>query len=158
METNLLFDKIKTIENILVNNEGKNDSLIKFALNELKSMIQKNNTQQNDYSNDKEIIRLKKIIEEKEIQINKLNKELNSSKITPSEKTKAKIGCEHYENVNVFVKCSVCNDFFPCYKCHNSIKEHSFVFAYILRCRYCNQIYERNLKCCPSCNTKTLLS
>ena len=39
METNLLLDKIKTIENILVNNEGKNDSLIKFALNELKSMI-----------------------------------------------------------------------------------------------------------------------
>ena len=31
MDTKLLVDKIITIENILLNNEGKNDNMIKFG-------------------------------------------------------------------------------------------------------------------------------
>ena len=156
METNLLIDKINTIEKILENNEGKNDTLIKFALNEIKSMILNNDNKQKDDLNNAEVTRLKKIIEEKDIQINKLNNKLNTLNITPQEKTK--LGCKHYKDVNVFVKCSECNDFFPCYICHNNnIKGHSFKYGDTIRCRYCHKIFKSNLDYCPGCNIKKLL-
>ena len=156
METNLLIDKIKTIEKILENNEGKNDTLIKFALNEIKSMILNSDNKLKDNLNNSEVIRLKKIIEEKDIQINKLTNKLNPQNITPQEKIK--LGCKHYKDVNVFVKCSECNDFFPCYICHNNnIKGHSFKYGDTIRCRYCLKIFKSNLVNCPGCNIKKVL-
>ena len=60
-------------------------------------------------SNNPEVQRLRKIIEEKDIQISKLNNEIKSLKMFVD--GKVKLGCEHYKTLNVFVKCQICNDF-----------------------------------------------
>ena len=68
---------------------------------------------------------------------------------------KVKLGCEHYKTLNVFVKCQICNDFADCFQCHNKkIKQHAFKAANIFKCRYCNTIYDNNLKRCPGCNVE----
>ena len=160
MDTNLLVDKIQTIENILINNEGKNDNIIKFALKEIKSMIINNNNSK-DNLKDSEIKRLNKIIEEKDIKINELTNELNSLKMN-NNKNKINenviIGCKHFKKCNVYVKCSYCNDFFPCYLCHNNIQKHSFVVNNINKCRFCNTIYNNEFLFCPGCKTEKNLS
>ena len=53
-------------------------------------------------SNDSEIQRLRKIIEEKDNQISKLTSEIKSLKMFVD--GKVKLGCEHYKTSNVFVK------------------------------------------------------
>ena len=68
-------------------------------------------------SNNPEVQRLRKIIEEKDIQISKLNNEIKSLKMFVD--GKVKLGCEHYKTLNVFVKCQICNDFADCFQCHN---------------------------------------
>ena len=54
-------------------------------------------------SNDSEIQRLRKIIEEKDNQISKLTSEIKSLKMFVD--GKVKLGYEHYKTSNVFVKC-----------------------------------------------------
>ena len=108
-------------------------------------------------SNDSEIQRLRKIIEEKDNQISKLTSEIKSLKMFVD--GKVKLGCEHYKTLNVFVKCQICNDFADCFQCHNKkIKQHAFKAANICKCRYCNKIYDNNLKCCPGCNVEKKLN
>ena len=68
-------------------------------------------------SNDSEIQRLRKIIEEKDNQISKLTSEIKSLKMFVD--GKVKLGWEHYKTSNVFVKCQICNDFVDCFQCHN---------------------------------------
>ena len=155
MDTKLLVDKIITIENILLNNEGKNDNMIKFGWEEIKTLLLNNPTHKDD-SGGAEIKRLNKIIEEKDSIINKLTSELNSLKM--NNKSSVKLGCQHFKTVNVFVKCSICKDFFSCYQCHNTFQNHKFKGADIIKCRFCNTIYENNLSSCPGCNVEKKLS
>ena len=156
MDSHLLIDKIITIENILINNQGKNDNIIKFGLNEIKTMLS-NIHNLKDNSNSSEIKRLNKIIEEKDNIINKLRNELNSLKMNNNKNKNnenVKLGCQHFKRVNVFVKCSGCKEFFTCYNCHDIQKSHSFQIADINKCRFCNTIYNNDLDYCPGCNVK----
>ena len=108
-------------------------------------------------SNDSEIQRLRKIIEEKDNQISKLTSEIKSLKMFVD--GKVNLGCEHFKTTNVFVKCQICNDFVDCFQCHNKkIKQHAFKAANICKCRYCNKIYDNNLECCPGCNVEKKLN
>ena len=187
MDTNLIIDKINILENILVNNQGKNDNMIKFGLNEIKSMIINFNSKNNNItinnlyhfddiniskfkdnigniklnSNNSEIKRLNEIIEEKNKKINELTNELNSLKMNDKKNiitNNGKLGCQHFKKVNVFVKCFKCKEFYPCYNCHDIIQNHIFIPENINKCRFCNTIFNNNLSNCPTCNVMKNIS
>ena len=107
--------------------------------------------------NNLEIKRLNKIIEEKDKKINDLTKELNSLKMTNNKNmiySNIITGCEHFKTINVFFKCNICQEFYPCYICHNKIQNHDFDYCDINKCRFCNKIYNDTLLLCPGCNSK----